>query len=66
MRAEASRYKGQERQVMEFFQKNPQAADGLRGPIYEEKVVDYIIELAKVEEREVSVEELNAEPDSPA
>ena len=63
MRTEASRYPGQEAQVMEFFRKNPQAADGLRGPLYEEKVVDFILELAKVEDRMVSPEELSAEPD---
>jgi len=62
MRNEASRYPGQEQQVMEFFRKNPQAADGLRGPIYEEKVVDFILELAKVEDRAVTAEELAADP----
>jgi trigger factor len=62
MRAEASRYQGQERQVMEFFQKNPQATESLRGPIFEEKVVDYIVELATVEDRTVPAEELNADP----
>ena len=46
MRTEASRYQGQEAQVMEFFRKNPQAADGLRGPIFEDKVVDFILDLA--------------------
>lgn len=64
MLAEAARYPGQEGAVMEFFRKNPQAADGLRGPIYEDKVVDFILELAKVEERIVSVEELQADPAS--
>ena len=63
MRAEAGRYPGQEAQVMEFFRKNPQAADGLRGPIYEDKVIDFILELAKVEEKVVSPDELSAEPD---
>ncbi|HYZ60913.1 MAG TPA: trigger factor [Acetobacteraceae bacterium] len=62
MRAEAGRYPGQEQQVMEFFRKNPQAAENLRGPIYEDKVVDFILELAKVEERTVTPEELAAEP----
>lgn len=64
MRTEASRYPGQEAQVMEFFRKNPQAADNLRGPIYEEKVVDFILELAKVEDKVVSPAELSAEPDA--
>lgn len=58
MRAEAARYPRQERQVLEFFQKNHQAVDSLRGPIFENKVVDYLIELAKVTDREVSSEEL--------
>ncbi len=63
MRMEASRYPGQEAQVIEFFRKNPQAADTLRGPIFEDKVVDYVLELARVEERVVSPEELAREPD---
>ncbi len=66
MRTEAARYPGQEQQVMEFFRKNPQAADGLRGPIYEEKVVDFILELAKVEDKTVTPEELSADPEAPA
>ena len=66
MRQEAARYPGQEQQVLEFFRKNPQAQDGLRGPIFEEKVIDFILELAKVEERGVTAEELTANPDSPA
>lgn len=64
MRAEAARYPGQETAVMDFFRKNPQAADGLRGPIYEEKVIDFILELAKVEEKVVSPDELSAEPEA--
>lgn len=60
MRQEASRYPGQEQQVMEFFRKNPQAAENLRSPIFEEKVVDFMLELAKVNERSVAPEELSA------
>ncbi len=58
MRAEASRYPGQEQQVIEFFRANPQAAETLRGPIFENKVVDYVLELAKVEDRTVTPDEL--------
>ncbi len=47
---------------MEFFRKNPQAAESLRGPIFEDKVVDYILDQAQVEERTVTPEELAAEP----
>jgi trigger factor len=60
---EAVRYPGQERQVVEFYQKNPQAIAQLRAPIYEEKVVDYILELAEVTEVTVSKDALYAEED---
>jgi trigger factor len=62
MRQEAARYPGQEQQVMEFFRRTPQAAEGLRAPIFEEKVVDFMLELARVTEREVTPEELTAPP----
>ena len=65
MRAEASRYQGQEAQIMEFFRKTPEAAERLRGPIFEDKVVDYILDQANVEDRVVTPEELTAEPDTP-
>lgn len=57
---EASRYPGQEQQVLEFFRKNPQAAENLRAPLFEEKVVDFMLELAKVTDRQVTPEELSA------
>ena len=53
MIAEARQYPGQEQQVIEFYQKNPQAVANLRAPIYEEKVVDLIIEKAKVTDKKV-------------
>jgi trigger factor len=56
--AEAQRHPGQEREVFEIYQKNPAAKAQLRAPIFENKVVDYILELAKVETREVSPEDL--------
>jgi trigger factor len=65
MRTEAMRYSGQEQQVFEFFRQNPRAADSLRGPIFEEKVIDFILDSAKVEEKSATPEELVAEP-SPA
>ncbi|WP_026941881.1 trigger factor [Hellea balneolensis] len=54
MIAEARQYPGQEQQVIEFYQKNPQAIAQLRAPIYEEKVVDLIIEKAKVTDKKVT------------
>jgi trigger factor len=62
MRTEAMRYRGQEQQVFEFFRQNQRAADTLRGPIFEEKVIDFILELAKVEEKAATPDELAAEP----
>jgi len=59
--AEAQKYPGQQKEVLEYFSKNPQAAQQLSGPIFEEKVIDYILELAKVTDKSVSVEELYAE-----
>ena len=53
MIAEARQYPGQEQQVIEFYQKNPQAIAKLRAPIYEEKVVDLIIDKAKVTDKKV-------------
>jgi trigger factor len=61
MRQEASRYPGQEKQVFEFFQKNPQAVENLRAPIFEEKVVDFVLELAKVNDTTITPSELTAQ-----
>ena len=62
MRAEAGRYPGQEQMVVDFFRKNPQATETLRGPIFENKVVDFILDQAKVEERTVTPQELSETP----
>ena len=51
-------YPGQEQQVWEFFQKTPGAINEIRAPLFEEKVVDYIVERASVTEKPVSREEL--------
>ena len=62
MRSEAARYPGQEQKVLDFFKNNPRAAETVRGPIYVNKVVDYVLELAQVDEKEVSPEELASIP----
>ncbi|MCG8440624.1 MAG: trigger factor [Caulobacterales bacterium] len=59
--AEARRLPGQEAQVVRYFQENVQARAALRAPIYEEKVVDYILELAEVSEETVTRDELFTE-----
>ncbi len=51
-------FPGQERQVYDFYRKNPNAMMELRGPIFEQKVVDHIVAGAKVSEKTVSREEL--------
>jgi trigger factor len=60
---EARNFPGQERQVIEFFQQNQNAMAQLRAPIYEDKVVDHILETAKVKEETVSKEDLLKEDD---
>ena len=63
--AEARRYPGQEREVIEFYRQNAQAAAQLRAPVYEEKVVDLIFSRAKVEDQPTTKEELLADDDLP-
>jgi len=60
---EARRYPGQEHLVLQYYQKNQEALESLRAPLYEEKVVDFILELAKITDKEVSVEDLRKDPD---
>ncbi len=57
---EASRYPGQQQQVVKYFQENAMAAAQLRAPLYEEKVVDHILEKATLTERSATREELQA------
>ena len=63
--AEARRYPGQEKDVFEFYRRNPAAAAQKRAPIYEEKVCDYVFGVAKVENEPVSKDELQADEDLP-
>ncbi len=57
---EAQRHPGHEREVFEFYQKSPEGLANLRAPLFEDKVVDFIVQLAKVEERKVTADELRA------
>lgn len=61
--AEARNYPGQERQVLDFYRQNPNAAAQMRAPIYEEKVCDLIFDQAKVKDTKISKEELLKEDD---
>ncbi|MGE4611654.1 MAG: trigger factor [Paracoccaceae bacterium] len=57
---QASQYPGQEREFFEYMQKNEQAQQQMRAPIYEDKVVDFLIELAEVTDKSVTKDELEA------
>lgn len=57
---EAQRYPGQERKVIDYYQQNQDAMAQLRAPLYEDKVVDYVLALAKVSEKSVTPKELTA------
>ncbi|MCF3933193.1 trigger factor [Acuticoccus sp. M5D2P5] len=56
-------FPGQERQVIEFYRQNPQAIASLRAPIFEDKVVDYLLELVTVTNKVVPREELLQDDD---
>ncbi|TVR98623.1 MAG: trigger factor [Rhodospirillales bacterium] len=58
MVAEARRYPGQEQNVLKYMRENPAMAEALSGPILEEKVVDFIIEMATVTDKAVTPDEL--------
>lgn len=55
---EAKKYPGQEKAVFDYYLKNKQAIENLKAPVFEEKIVDYILSQAKVAEKVISVEEL--------
>ncbi len=64
--AEARRYPGQEDKVFDYYAKNPQALDVLRAPVFEEKIVDFLLEKINPKEKAVTVKELYAfDPDEP-
>ena len=60
---EARNYPGQERQVLDFYRQNPNAAAQMRAPIYEEKVCDLIFDTAKVTDTPITKEDLLKEDD---
>ncbi len=63
---ESKRYQGQEQAVIDYYNKNPEAVQSLSGPIYEDKIVDFILELATISDKKVTIEELLADDDAPA
>jgi len=60
---QARRFPGQERRIIEYYREHPEAIDQIRAPIFEDKVIDFILERAQVTERSVPVSELLREED---
>ena len=58
---QARQMPGQEQQVIEFYRSNTEAQASLQAPIFEDKVVNFILEMAQVTEREITPEQLRAE-----
>jgi trigger factor len=54
-------FPGREQEIWDYYRKNPTALASVRAPLFEEKVVDFILELATVTEKQVSREELYQE-----
>ena len=57
---EAQRYPGQEKQVMDFYQQNAEAQNSIRGPMFEDKIISFIVEMDSVTDKTVTGEELLA------
>ena len=64
--SQARNYPGQEDKVFEFYRKNPREVEELRGPILEEKAVDFVLEKVKRNAKKVSIEELMRDEDEEA
>jgi trigger factor len=62
----AMQYPGQETEIMDLMRKYPQLTESVRGPLLEDKIVDFVLELAKVSDQPVTPEELAKEPDDAA
>ena len=56
-------FPGREQEIWDYYRKSPEAVASLRAPLYEEKVVDFLLELVKSTEKTVSREELFRDED---
>ena len=63
MAQQASQYPGQEQQLYQFYRNNPQALDALRAPLFEDKVIDFVIEMANITDKTVPKEQLTEDED---
>ena len=51
----ASQYPGQEKQIFEYFKKNPSRIETIRGPIFEQKIINYILTKVKLKKEKINV-----------
>ena len=51
----ASQYPGQEKQIFEYFKKNPSSVESIRGPIFEQKIVDHILSEVKFKDEQIDI-----------
>ena len=63
--AQARRYPGKEQEGFDYFRDHPEAISGLHAPLFEDKVVDFVIEMSDISETVVTIEELYRNPDAP-
>jgi len=66
LQAQLRQFPGREKQLIDYYRSNPDALASLRAPIFEEKVVDYLLELVKVTDKPVTAEELMKEDEDEA
>ena len=60
---QARMFPDRQAEIFEFYRNNPEAMQSLQAPIFEDKVVDFIVEMAQVTDRTVGIDELTAEPE---
>ena len=51
----ATQYPGQEKQIFEYFKKNPSSLESIKGPIFEQKIVDYILTKVKLKNKDIDI-----------
>ena len=61
LQAQLRQFPGQEKALIDYYRRNPDALASIRAPIFEEKVVDFLLELVKVTDKPLSREELMRE-----
>ena len=53
----ASQYPGQEKQIFDYFKKNPSSIESIRGPLFEQKIVDIILSKVKIKNKTITLKQ---------